>query len=220
MERTKIQIGHLTNTVLFSALPEILLHKLLQNNSIIGVSYDSGELVHLEEEPCSTIEIVLKGNLSIEQVGEDGDIFTIATFGPESLIGGNLVFSSLPRYAHTILTIERCLLIRIRADILFCLLTGYSEFLKNFLTLISDNTVMVNDRLSHMMQYSLRQRLLLYIRAEMIRQKSQNVVLSITKTRLAQILGVSRTSVSRELAKMRDEELLILDKRNITLLNK
>jgi CRP-like cAMP-binding protein len=173
----------------------------------------------MESDPCLAIEIVLEGHLSVEQIGEDGDIFSVATFGSGSLIGGNVVFSSLPFYAHSIISIERSLLVRIDRDTLFELIVAYKVFLRHFLTVISDNTVMVNNRLSYLMQYSLRQRLFIYIQSEMVRQQQETIILPITKTRLAQLLGVSRTSISRELAKMRNEGLLKLNKRKITLLD-
>lgn len=219
MDRKIPSSEHLEHTLLFSTLPKEKLHGLIHENKITCVLYSPGEMVHLESETCSSVEIVIEGHLSVEQVGEDGDVFSVANFGPESLIGGNVVFSSLPRYTHSIVAIEKSLLLGIQSETLFGLLAAYDLFLRKFLTLISDNTVMVNNRLSHMMQYSLRERLTLYIKSEMVRQDSPTMELPVTKTRLAQMLGVSRTSISRELAKMRDEDLLVLDKRNITLLN-
>ncbi|WP_422480772.1 Crp/Fnr family transcriptional regulator [Pleomorphochaeta sp. DL1XJH-081] len=219
MERKILTDDQLHQIALFSSLPKEKRHELLKCNRVQCVSYGLGEFVHMESDPCLAIEIVLEGHLSVEQIGEDGDIFSVATFGSGSLIGGNVVFSSLPFYAHSIISIERSLLVRIDRDTLFELIVAYKVFLKHFLTVISDNTVMVNNRLSYLMQYSLRQRLFIYIQSEMVRQQQETIILPITKTRLAQLLGVSRTSISRELAKMRNEGLLKLNKRKITLLD-
>lgn len=219
MERKTITYGHVHRLSLFNSIPEKRLESLVHDQKITAIQYGSGELLHLEKELCDSIEIVLEGNLSIEQLGEQGEVFTVATIGPGSLIGGNLVFSSSPWYPHTISAIGPCLIVKVGEKTLERLLSEFSGFLRNFLTTISDNTIMVNGRLSDMVNRTLRQRIILYLKAEIVRQKSPMIILPVTKTRLARILGVSRTSLSRELAKMKEDGLVDSDNRKITLLD-
>ena len=49
-------------------------------------------------------------------------------------------------------------------------------------------------------------------------QKSNRIKLNTTKKSLAEKIGVQRTSLSRELAKMRDDGLILFDTDSITLL--
>lgn len=219
MERKTISYEQLHRLFLFNSIPEKRLELLVREQKVTAILYSSGELIHLEQELCDSIEIVMEGNLSIEQLGEQGEVFTVATVGPGSLIGGNLVFSSSPWYPHTISAIGSCLIVKVGEKTLELLLSEFSGFLRNFLMIISDNTIMVNGRLADMVNRTLRQRIILYLKAEIVRQKSPMVILPVTKTRLARILGVSRTSLSRELAKMKDDGLVDFDNRKITLLD-
>ncbi len=78
--------------------------------------------------------------------------------------------------------------------------------------------MMINNRLASMVQLTLRQRLLAYLDNERYGQGSCTVTLPITRTRLAQLMGVSRPSLSRELSNLQKAGLLRIEGRMITIL--
>jgi CRP/FNR family transcriptional regulator, dissimilatory nitrate respiration regulator len=57
-----------------------------------------------------------------------------------------------------------------------------------------------------------------YLDYERKMQNSNLIKLSITKKALAEKIGVQRTSLSRELAKMKKDGLILFDKNSITIL--
>ena len=57
-----------------------------------------------------------------------------------------------------------------------------------------------------------------YLEYESKIQNSNQIKLEITKKELAERIGVQRTSLSRELAKMRNEGLVTFDSNSITIL--
>ena len=57
-----------------------------------------------------------------------------------------------------------------------------------------------------------------YLNYESKKQNSNHIKLNITKKALAEKIGVQRTSLSRELAKMRKDGLIQFDSDTITLL--
>lgn len=57
-----------------------------------------------------------------------------------------------------------------------------------------------------------------YLNYERKKQNSNIIKLGITKKALAEKIGVQRTSLSRELAKMRDEGLIKFDAESIEIL--
>jgi CRP-like cAMP-binding protein len=93
-----------------------------------------------------------------------------------------------------------------------------TPFLLQFLQIISENTAVLHERLAHVSQKGLRQRLTQYLVAESAKQQTQKIVLPLTKVRLAQLLGVSRTSLSREFTAMQKAGLLTYN-RNIVKLS-
>lgn len=103
------------------------------------------------------------------------------------------------------------------ANTIFHFCATYPEFLRLFLKSASDNTLLVHDKLTSIMHRSLRQRLVAYLKSESVRQQTTSLVLPITKTHLAHIIGVQRTSISRELTRMQNEGLLMCEKKKIIL---
>jgi len=66
---------------------------------------------------------------------------------------------------------------------------------------------------------SIRECIISYLKYECAKQKSDRVRLPMTKKALAERMGVQRTSLSREFARMKQEKLLSFDGDTITVLN-
>jgi CRP-like cAMP-binding protein len=163
------------------------------------------------------VDVIVHGILAVQQMDEQGNTYSVASFEKQCIVGGNIVFSSKPIYPHTIVSPQECKIVRIDTGTIFHFCVTYPEFLKLFLKAASDNTLLVNEKLTSIMHHSLRQRLVAYLKSESIRQQTTSVVLPVTKTHLAHIIGVQRTSISRELARMQNEGLLMCEKKKITL---
>ena len=218
MKVARVGAEQLKLTTLGASLDDSTVSCVIERGKISLVEYSPRETLHREEDRCDGIEILLEGTCVIERVSEEGEVFTVANFGPDSLIGGNIIFSSKPFHPHTIVSMGTTRLVRIPKDELFSLLGKHTGFLSTFLLCMSDNSVMINNRLASMVQLTLRQRLLAYLDNERYGQDSCTVTLPITRTRLAQLMGVSRPSLSRELSNLQKAGLLRIEGRMITIL--
>jgi Mn-dependent DtxR family transcriptional regulator len=78
--------------------------------------------------------------------------------------------------------------------------------------------MMLGDKIKHYVSKTIRQSLLNYFDYESKKQNTNIIKLNITKKALAEKIGVSRTSISRELAKMKAEALIDYSKNQIKLL--
>lgn len=202
---------------LLSMLPNEAIEQSLARRTMRCYSFHRNELVHLEGDPCDAVDMIAHGILAVQQMDEEGNMFSVASFEKNCIVGGNIVFSSKPLYPHTIVCEGECRIVRIDTDTVFDFCIAYPGFLRLFLKAASDNTLLVNEKLTNIMHRSLRQRLVAYLKAESVRQHSASILLPVTKTHLAHIIGVQRTSISRELAKMQKEGLLMCEKKKITL---
>ena len=72
----------------------------------------------------------------------------------------------------------------------------------------------------HYVNRTIRESIISYLNFEAKKQNSSIIKLSMTKKALAERIGVQRTSLSRELAKMREDGLIEFNSVSITLLNK
>ena len=182
--------------------------------------YGKNNIVHFVGEVCSKLEIILSGKVVIERIDESGNLMTIAEFFGGDVLGGNLMFSKNPYYPMTVTAKEATLILEINKDRLFSLFSDNHEFLKSYLEYVSDHTVILGDRIKHYVNRTIRESLISYLDYECKKQNSNIIKLSMTKKALAERIGVQRTSLSRELAKMREDGLIEFTPVSISLLHK
>ena len=143
---------------------------------------------------------------------------TIAEFYSGDVLGGNLMFSKSPFYPMTVTTKEATSILAINKDRLFGLFSDNHEFLKSYLEYVSDHTVILGDRIKHYMNRTIRESVFAYLNYECKKHNSNRIKLSMTKKALAERIGVQRTSLSRELSKMRKDGLIKYDSESIELI--
>ena len=182
--------------------------------------YGKNNIVHFVGEVCSKLEIILSGKVVIERIDESGNLMTIAEFFNGDVLGGNLMFSKNPYYPMTVTAKEATLILEINKDRLFSLFSDNHEFLKSYLEYVSDHTVILGDRIKHYVNRTLRESIVSYLNYECKKQNSNIIKLSMTIKALAERIGVQRTSLSRELAKMREDGLIEFTPVSISLLHK
>jgi len=209
---------YLKNLKLLEAIDPLLLEQYIKNGNFIIKKYHKNNILHFEGEPCKKVEIILTGRVVVERIDESGSLMNIAEFLNDDLLGGNLIFSKNAYYPMTITTKENSILLEINKDVLFNLFNNNPEFLKTYLEYISDHAYMLGDKIKHYVNRSIRDSIFSFLEHERKAQNSSKVVLNMTKTTLAEKIGVQRTSLSRELNKMKKVGLIDFDAKSITIL--
>lgn len=203
-----------------------LLHSLsdkdiltnLKNGTFRIVSYKKNSVIHFDGELCSKLEIILSGKVVVDRIDESGNLLTIAEFYKDDILGGNLMFSKNPYYPMTPTTPEESVILEIEKNLLFNLLSESPVILKAYLEFMADHTFILGDKIKHYVNKTIRECVLGYLEYESKHQKSNKIILNMTKQTLADKIGVQRTSLSRELSKMRNDGLIEYDNKSITIL--
>jgi len=193
---------------------------LLNDESFQTFKYAKNNIVHFVGDVCSKLEIILSGEVVIERIDESGNLMTIAEFFSGDILGGNLMFSKNPHYPMTVTAKQPTMILEINKIRLFQLFSDNHDFLMSYLEYVSDHTVILGDRIKHYVNRTIRESIISYLEYEIKKQKKNVVKLSITKKALAEKIGVQRTSLSRELAKMRADGLILFDMNSIELLSR
>ena len=194
------------------------IESYLSEGSCNITEYGKNNIVHFVGEFCSKLEIILSGKVVIERIDESGNLMTIADFYGGDVLGGNLMFSKNPYYPMTVTAKDATFILEINKTRLFQLFSDNHDFLKSYLEYVSDHTVILGDRIKHYVNRTIRESIISYLDYERKKQNSNIIKLSMTKMALAERIGVQRTSLSRELAKMRDDGLIKFDIDSIELL--
>lgn len=180
-------------------------------------NYEKDQVIHLQKENCCNIDIIIKGQVSVQKIDENGNVLTIKVFSDGDIIGENLIFSSRSYYPMTITSMSKVTVLHIQKESILELCEKNTDFMLNLITAISDKTIILTDKINSITLKSIRQCIIDFLENEYYIQKSSVIKLNLSKKDLAERLGIQRTSLSRELNKMRKNGLLEFDAQTITL---
>lgn len=210
---------------------EILLHPLFQNCSASTIqslmnqtklhirSFHSNTVVHRQDESISYLGLLLHGTISIERTDIHGNLLTIATLKKNDILGGHLVFCTDGTTSGDIITKSDSRMLMIDRETILDLCQKDRHFLHVYLQQLSENTQRLSRKIQETAQKTIRDQLIFELRKQYIKSGETTIRLPINKKQLAQSFGVARTSVSRALKKLVDEQSIELDGRRITIKN-
>ncbi len=166
------------------------------------------------------MDIILKGRVSVQNIDENGNVLTINVFSDMGIIGSNLIYSSRNYYPMMVVgTSSKIIILHLQRELILELCQSNLNFMVGLMKEISDRTIILTDKINAISLKTIRQRIIDFLKYEYHIQKSNTITLNISKKDLAQRLGIQRSSLSRELNKMRKDGLLEYNSKTVTLKN-
>lgn len=163
------------------------------------------------------MDIVLDGRISVQKIDENGNVLKITTFFDGDILGANLLFSHRNSYPMTVVSESKAVVLHMYKELILDLSQRNVSFMVRLMTLISDRTLVLTDKIDAISLKTIRQCIIDYLKYEYYLQKNKVIQLNISKKELAERLGIQRTSLNRELNKMRKDGLIEYNARTITL---
>ena len=207
----------INESTLLCTLPTEKIGELLKNGHFKIVCYKKDSVIHFDGEVCSTLEVILSGKIVIERIDESGNNLTISDFYSDDILGGNLIFSRNAHYPMTVISKLPSVILEINKELLFSLFGTYPHFLRTFLEFISDHASILSDKIKHYINRTIRESIINYLKYEQKKQNTRRIMLTMSKKSLAEKIGVQRTSLSRELHKMKRDGLIEYDMKSILI---
>lgn len=210
-------INILRLTDLFSSFSKQELLSLFNEHTHKISHYTRNRIIHFESEKCLTLDIILEGKIIIQRIDEHGDILTITNFGIGDVIGGNLLFGNNNSYPMTVTSKSNSVILHLQREFVLELCQKNKSFLIEFIKSISEKTFILTNKIKTISRKSLRESIIDFLNYEYYAQGNLKINLKMTKKELAEKLGVQRTSLSRELNKMKKNGLVDYDKDSIRI---
>lgn len=201
-----------------SAIPIDQLKTGMDKQTFKLMRYGGGQVMHFDGDCCKAMELILSGQVVVERLDASGNLLKITDLSVDDVIGGNLIFSKNHYYPMMVTAKTETVILAIPQDSLFDLCQKNKDFLRLFLELISDQAIMLGHTIKHAIKQPIRSSLLAFLKTEAMRQNSHVIHLGMTKKDLADRMGIQRTSLSRELQKMKKEGLVDYNRTSITLI--
>ncbi|MBU5425244.1 Crp/Fnr family transcriptional regulator [Tissierella pigra] len=180
-------------------------------------SYGKNEIIYLQHEKAITMDIILEGEVIVQNIDKNGNILSIVSLSAGDMLGGNLIFSNKNTYPMTIISKTNTKLLKIKKDLVLELCYENKIFLAGFLEILSDKALVLTTKINSLSMKTIREKLMDFLIFESNRQNSNIIKLSISKKELAEKFGVERPSLQRELRKMQNDGIIDYDSKNIIL---
>ncbi|NLY53922.1 MAG: Crp/Fnr family transcriptional regulator [Firmicutes bacterium] len=205
----------LIRKILFGCLTPQEIDDLLLAQDYRLSEHARGAIVYLQNERCNTLDLILQGNLVVQNSDEEGNVLTMSEFGAGDIIGVNLLFSQRNYYPMVITAKAKTTVLHLPKACVTKLCMSNEFFLQRLLQYLSDRSVFLTDKIKLIATKTIRQLITEFLIHEYHQQGSTEIKLVMTKKELAERFGISRTSLSRELQKMRQDGLLTYDRGHI-----
>jgi len=210
-------INLIKNLDLFKHFSLDELNELFKNNAYTTKKYMKNSIIYVQNEKCLSLDIILQGIISVQKIDSNGNVLNIYDFEIGDILGGNLIFSKRNEYPMTLISKNDSVILHIKKDLILELCKTNTNFLEEFFSLISDKTLMLTEKIKSLTMKTIRQCIIEFLLYETYSQKSTTIKLNVSKKDLAERIGVQRTSLSRELNKMRKDNLISYNANSITI---
>lgn len=212
-------INTLISTVFFRDFTKEDLKQVFEELKFEIKKYGKGEIIHLQNDKCNYIDFIISGQIMIQNIDENGNAFTITVFKEGDIIGANLIFSNRNIYPMSVIATSESKIIHMKKDSVLELCNLSKSFMLVLLTSISSNTLILTDKINAMAMKTIREALIDLLKFEYFIQKSNVIKFNMSKKELSERMGVRRSSLGRELNKMRKDGLIEFDSSTITIIN-
>ena len=191
-----------------------LLNKDEYDKYIELKQYNKNEIIFSEGLVCNYIGVVLEGQLVISTITVNDKEEVINIINKNCVFGNNLIFSSSPIFLENIISQTNSRIAFISRNNLKLIFKDNKEFLYKYMELLSDQILIEKQKNKLLVHKNIRDRLLYYFNNEQ-KKKGQIRIKSIAE--LARILSLPRPSVSREIYKMVDDNIIVYNNKNIII---
>lgn len=162
--------------------------------------YGKGEIIAFEGDKCSALGVLLDGSITIQRLLPSGKRVVMDTLHPGDSFGEVIIFSDVQVYPASIIAGEYARVVFISKENVLRMCLVSPGFLKNFMTLLSNKIWTLNRKVKSLSYHSVRQKTVNFLLEAYARQKTPELHFDISRSEMADHLGLPRPSLSRELA--------------------
>ena len=181
-------------------------------------NYSKNDIIALEGDICTSVGLILEGSIDIKRT-LGTKIIHVSSFTKGHIFGEVIAFSDTNLYPATVISSNSSKIMFISKDNFIKYCTSHKDFLERFLNDLTNKIFVLNKSITNLTFNRIRQKICSFLITEYKLQKSDNIKLKMTKEKIAESLGITRPSLSRELINMKDEGLIDYSRNHIKILD-
>lgn len=216
MKDKDLLLNSLRDNIFFKGLPEDLL-KLIAEIAVVK-TYDKGEEIFGEGDRAFGFYLILEGNVKIYKLSSKGKEVIVHLFGPGDIFAEVVLASveTYPAYAQA-LTLSK--LVFFEKNKFLNLIQRKPELALSMIGLFTIKIKSLLKKIENLTLREARERLLTYLWEFSKEGRRMSFDLEINKAHLALLLGITPETLSRLFQKFKEEGLMEIQQKRITLLN-
>jgi len=202
----------LRKSTLFRGINDEELSYLLNCLNPKIIEYKKNDYIAIAGDRFDSIGILLKGEASIIKENASGSLTIVDILKPGDLFGEVLVFSDQSFWHSTIQALKDCRVMFLTREKILgeCknVCSWHKMLIQNMLRIISEKALILNRKVEYLTMGSIRGKVSRYLLEQFRKTGKTTFTLPMNRKELADFLNVSRPSLSREMARMRDEGII------------
>lgn len=217
----RVKWEKLKECCLFAALTDSELLSIVNQyiDKIKCRKFSTGETVFHASDEAKHMAVVLSGRVRVEKLLPNGSYLTIAVKKCGDMIGEAAVFSKIALYPCEITAETESELLFINRDVMLQLLSEYPDTLSSFLTELSSMTYALQQRVELLSYSGICEKIAFFLLSQYNVTKDSRIRIPGSITSMSQQLKVSRTSLHREITKLKREHIIATEKGYIKILD-
>ncbi|MBF7096402.1 Crp/Fnr family transcriptional regulator [Alkalibacter mobilis] len=208
---------------LFEDIDDYSIDQLLSCLKPAIKKYKKNELIAMAGDPFISIGVILEGQVTVTKENMAGNKIVISLLNPGEMYGEMIAFSNQSIYPVTVEATKdtTVMLLDKSAIVGQCpkMCSWHKSLIQNMLKIVSNRALMLNKKVEYLSIKSMRGKLSAYFVDQQKKAKGKVLNLDMNRNELSDFLNVSRPSMSREMAKLREEGIIDYKKNQITILD-
>lgn len=208
---------------LFADIDDYSIDQLLGCLQPSVKTYGKNQFIALAGDPFHSIGVILEGQVSVIKETASGNKIVISQLQPGEMYGEMIAFSNVKTYPVTVETLKETTVMELNRDTIIgqCprMCSWHKTMIQNMLKIVSNRALMLNKKVEYLSIKSMRGKLAAYFLDEYKKNNKKTIQLTMNRNQLADYLNVSRPSMSREMAKLREEKIIEYRKNQIRILD-
>jgi CRP-like cAMP-binding protein len=203
---------------LFKDIPPEHLEQILHPYQSFTL-YEKGDIIALQGDRCSAFMMITEGEVRCDMTDLAGKMVTIAILKAPDILAPAFIYATNNFFPINITALTPLSILTIGKESFSRLLQENVKMLDNYLRIISDHTQFLSDKIRFLKFGTIKSKLALFFLEKMRDTGSNQFFITESQQALADLFGVTRPALARTISEMVDENLIAVDKKQISVLN-
>lgn len=210
------------NIHLFRNISEDEIEKMFRCSKTVERFFEDGNYIFRQGETPKNLFLVLEGTVMISKDFASGKRDVLFMVGQGDVFGEMFLFADTKVYWYDAIAQENVRVLEIPWEFFYCFCSNACEhhrmITRNMLEIQSEKNFKMTRKLHLLSGTTLRERIALWLMEQAV--EGDVVKLTMNREELADYLGTTRPSLSRELMKMQQEHLIETEKNIIKIVDR